>query len=67
MGVNWAALVADFIIRPTLFYKGEGVLLSPPSVRLSVRPSVMLSPPKPLGGIQPKLGTWGGFKRSNII
>ena len=37
------------------FKKAKGILLSPPSVRLSVRPSVMLSPPKPLDEIQPNL------------
>ena len=50
----------DFII-PTLFLKkAKGILLSP----LSVRPSVMLSPPKPLDEIQPnlvcELFTWMG-------
>ena len=35
--------------------KAKGILLSPPSVRLSVRRSVMLSPPKPLGIFQPNL------------
>ena len=37
-----------FII-PRFFKKAKGILLSPPSVCLSVRPIVMLSPPKPLG------------------
>ena len=38
-------------LSPRFFKKAKGILLSP----LSVRPSVMLSPPKPLDEIQPNL------------
>ena len=49
-------LKAELIVIPTLFFKkAKGILLSPPSVRPSVRPSVMLSPPKPLDEIQSNL------------
>ena len=48
------ALLGVFI--PTFFLKkAKGILLSPPSVCPSARPSVMLSPPKPLDEIQPNL------------
>ena len=39
---------------PMLFLKSEGDIVIA-SVRLSVRPSVMLSPPKPLDKIKPNL------------
>ena len=50
----------ELLLSPRFFKKKvKGRLLSPPSVRpsvrLSVRPSVMLSPPKPLDEIQPNL------------
>ena len=41
-----------YVCYPHAFLKkAKGILLSPPSVR----PSVMLSPPKPLDEIQPNL------------
>ena len=42
-------------LSPRFFKKAKGILLSPPSVRPTVRLSVMLSPPKPLDEIQPNL------------
>ena len=43
-------IIIIIIIIPTFFFykKAKGILYSPPSVRPSVRLSVMLSPPKPL-------------------
>ena len=41
-------------MNPTVFFKNEGDIVIA-SVCPSVRPSVMLSPPKPLGKIQPNL------------
>ena len=38
-------------LSPRFFKKAQGILLSPPSIR----PSFMLSPPKPLNEIQPNL------------
>ena len=50
---------AHVLLSPRFFKKALGILQSPPSVRLSVRlsvrPSVTLSPPKPLDEIQPNL------------
>ena len=43
------------LLSPRFLEKASGILLSPPSVCPSVRLSVMLSPPKPLDGIQPNL------------
>ena len=52
-------LISPYLfIIPTLFLKkrrGYCNRLRRPSVRLSVRPSVTLSPPKPLDEIQPNL------------
>ena len=41
----------ELLLSPTLVKKAKGILLPPPSVRLSV----MISPPKPLDEIQPNL------------
>ena len=47
------------LLSPHFLEKASGILLLPlsvcPSVRLSVRLSIMLSPPKPLDRIQPNL------------
>ena len=55
---------------PHAFLKREGDIVIA-SVRLSVRPSVMLSPPKPLDEIQPNLVsellTWMGRATSNFF
>ena len=45
---------SDVIFIPTLFLKSEGDIVIA-SVRPSVCPSVMPSPPKPLDEIQPNL------------
>ena len=62
-------LVVKYIFISTLFKKSEGDIVIA-SVRLSVRPSAMLSPPKPLDEIQPNLMcellTWMGRATSNI-
>ena len=44
-----------FLLSPRFFKKAKGILLLPSSANLSVRPSVMSSPPKPLDEIQPNL------------
>ena len=44
-------IVSTYLLSPRFFKKASGILQSPPSVR----PSVTLSPPKPLDEIQPNL------------
>ena len=62
-------------LSPRFFKKASGILQWPPSVRLSVcpsvRPSVTLSPPKPLDEIQPNLVcellTWRGCTTAHFL
>ena len=60
-GLGWFGGGLGCFNGPFYFYphaflkKASGILQSPPSVRLSVRLSVTLSPPKPLDEIQPNL------------
>ena len=64
-----------YLLSPRFFKKASGILQSPSSVHLSVcssvRPSVMLSPPKPLDEIQPNLVcellTWIGCAAAHFF
>ena len=62
---------AHVLLSPRFFKKASGILQSPPSICLSVRLSVTLSPPKPLNKIQPNLVcellTWKGCATAHFF